>query len=197
MKKNQTLKGLLVISAIAAMSYTVSIQAQTPVIAGQSDAIHQADSKNKLSAGGIKAVEDMAQANLNEIAAVRLALNKTKSSEVKAFAQQMVKDHTDALNKVHAVAHQKGVTLPTEPNAKHKSMAAELEKLNGDAFDKMYMKNAGTKDHKMVLSMLQSDATKIKDPEVKALVKAHTPVVEQHLKSAQQLVEESNKSSGK
>ena len=39
----------------------------------------------------------------------------------------------------------------------------------------------------MVLSKLQSDASKIKDPDVKALADAHIPVVEQHLKSAQQM----------
>ena len=43
-------------------------------------------------------------------------------------------------------------------------MADKLEKESGDAFDKLYMENAGTKDHKMVLSKLQSDAKNIKDP---------------------------------
>ncbi|NQD63882.1 DUF4142 domain-containing protein, partial [Enterobacter sp. CM29] len=32
-----------------------------------------------------------------------------------------------------------------------------------------------------------SDASKIDDPDVKALAKEHTPVVEQHLKSAEQM----------
>jgi putative membrane protein len=39
----------------------------------------------------------------------------------------------------------------------------------------------------MVLSTLQSDAKKINDPDVKALADAHTPVVEKHLKAAQQM----------
>ncbi|KAB0850520.1 DUF4142 domain-containing protein, partial [Cronobacter sakazakii] len=77
--------------------------------------------------------------------------------------------------------------------AKHKAMAAKLEKESGDAFDKQYMENAGTKDHKMVLSKLQSDAKKIKDADVKALADAHTPVVEEHLKSAEQMSKHSGK----
>ena len=129
----------------------------------------------------------MAQANINEIAAAKIALNKTQSVEVKTFAQKMVEDHGSALTKVQAVAKQKEVTLPTAPDAKHKAMADKLEKQSGGAFDKMYMENAGIMDHKMVLSTLKSDATKIKDPDVKALADAHTPVVEQHLKSAQHM----------
>lgn len=189
MQKSKTL-GLIAVSAVAAMFSTLSVQAQTPT---QSSAASQAESGTKLSAGDEKALKDMAQANINEIAAAKLALSKAQSSEVKAFAQKMVDDHGDALTKVQAVAQQKGVTLPTEPDAMHKNMAAELEKQSGEAFDKMYMENAGTKDHKMVLAQLQSDAKMIQDPAVKALADEHTPVVEQHLKSAGQMSKQADK----
>ena len=186
MQKSKTLKGLLAVSVAAAMFSAVGVQAQT-TSAAQSSTVGQTGSIAKLDSGDEKALKDMAQANINEIAAAKIALNKAQSSEVKAFAQQMVDDHGGALTKVQAVAQQKGVTLPTEPDAMHKTMAANLEKQSGDAFDKMYMENAGTKDHQMVLSKLQSDAKMIKDPDVKALADAHTPVVEQHLKTAQQI----------
>ena len=189
MQKRNNLKVVLIASAVAAMFSTAAVQAQS-TSAAQSDTSAQTSSTGsmaKLSSGDEKALKDMAQANINEIAAAKIALNKAESSEVKAFAQKMVDDHGDALTKVQTVAKQKDVTLPTEPDAQHKAMADKLEKESGDAFDKMYMENAGTKDHKMVLSKLQSDAKNIKDPDVKALADAHTPVVEQHLKSAEQM----------
>jgi len=189
MQKRNNLKVVLIASAVAAMFSTAAVQAQS-TSAAQSDTSAQTSSTGsmaKLSSGDEKALKDMAQANINEIAAAKIALNKAESSDVKAFAQKMVDDHGDALTKVQTVAKQKDVTLPTEPDAQHKAMADKLEKESGDAFDKMYMENAGTKDHKMVLSKLQSDAKNIKDPVVKALADAHTPVVEQHLKSAEQM----------
>lgn len=193
MQKNKTLKGVLAVSAVVAMFSTVGVQAQTPPSAAQNGAAGQIGSNTKLSSGDEKALKDMAQANINEVAAAKIALGKAQSSEVKAFAQKMVEDHSSALTKVQTVAQQKGVELPTEPDAKHKAMAARLEKQSGSAFDKMYMENAGTKDHKMVLSKLKSDASLIKDPDVKALADAHTPVVEEHLKSAQQMSMKSGK----
>lgn len=99
----------------------------------------------------------------------------------------MIDDHGNALTKFQAVTQQKEVTLPTAPDAKHKAMADKLEKQNCGAFDKMYMENAGVIDHHKVLSTLKSDAMKIKDPDVNELSDAHTPVVEQHLKSAQHM----------
>lgn len=187
MKKNKIHAGLLAISAVVALFSTASVQAQTQTSTPQGGNAPQTVKNERLSAGDEKALKDMAQANINEIAAAKIALNKAQSADVKTFAQKMVEDHGSALTKVQAVAEQKNVTLPTTPDTKHKVMAEKLEKQSGGAFDKMYMKNAGIMDHEKVLSTLKSDATKIKDPDVKALANAHTPVVEEHLKSAQHM----------
>jgi predicted outer membrane protein len=141
----------------------------------------------KLSAGDEKILKDMAMANMAEVEGGKLAQSKSQSSEVKAFAQQMIDDHTANLNEVKALAQARGVTLPTEPDAKHKAMAAKLEKMSGDAFDKAYMKQAGVQDHKTVHAKLVAASKKAKDPDVKALVDKTEPVVAQHLKSAEQM----------
>jgi len=251
MQKNNTLKGLLAVSAVAAMFSAVGVHAQTslssnPSQTGTSSAakpntsgktthegtidntnstgmenrnkqMHGAGASGmsdqragsaspsmgasgagqsaaggaaagaKLNASDEKAVKDMAMADMAEVETGKLALSKSQNSDVKAFAQQMVDDHGQALTKVQALAQARGVTLPTELDAKHKAMSAKLEKMSGDAFDKAYMANAGVKDHKDTKSKLTSDAKKIKDPDVKALADQHMPVVEQHLKSAQQM----------
>jgi predicted outer membrane protein len=134
-----------------------------------------------------KMLKAMAQANIAEIEAGKLAQSKSQNDQVKSFAQQMIDDHTKALNDVQALAQQKGVTLPTEPDAKHKAMATKLQSLSGDAFDKEYMAKAGVSDHKAMHSALMRDEKKAKDADVKALASKMTPVVEQHLKSAEQM----------
>jgi putative membrane protein len=143
-------------------------------------------SSGKLSAADEKIVKDMAQANINEIEAAKLAQSKSQNDQVKSFAQQMIDDHTKGLTDVQQLAQQKGVTLPTEPDAKHKAMAAKLEKMSGAAFDKAYMSQAGVSDHKMVHSKLVSAEKKAKDADVKALAEKMEPIVAQHLKSAEQ-----------
>jgi hypothetical protein len=106
-------------------------------------------------------------ANMAEIEGGKLAQSKGQSAEVKAFGQQMIDDHTANLKEVQALAQARGVTLPTEPDAKHKAMAAKLEKMSGADFDKAYMKQAGVQDHKTVHSKLMAASKKAKDPEVK------------------------------
>lgn len=140
-----------------------------------------------LSKSDQKIVMDMARANMAEIEAGKLAQSKSQNDQVKNFAQQMIDDHTKALNDVQALAQAKGVTLPTEPDARHKAMAAKLGNMSGDAFDRAYMAQAGVSDHKMVHSMLSRDQSRAKDPDVKALAAKMLPTVDQHLNSAQQM----------
>jgi predicted outer membrane protein len=154
--------------------------------AGQSTAAGAAAGA-KLSSGDEKILKDMAMADMAEVEGGKMAQSKGQSSEVKAFGQQMIDDHTQNLNEVKALAQARGVTLPAEPDAKHKAMAAKMEKMSGDAFDKAYMTQAGVQDHKTVHAKLMTAAKKAKDPELKALVEKTEPVVAQHLKAAQQM----------
>jgi putative membrane protein len=204
MEKNKVLKAIISASAAALMFNALPASAQTspandPAVngatqaganqSGMSGAAGATGSSSALTSADKKGLMDVATANINEIAAGKIAVTKAQSPEVKAFAQQMIDDHTKSLTEVQTLAQAKGVTLPTEPDAKHKAMAAKLEKLSGADFDKAYMKNGGLADHKMVHAMLMKDEKAAKDPDVKALVAKTAPVVEQHLKSAQSIAD--------
>lgn len=174
MMKNNLTKAVLAtaIAAAVAMPYAASAQTMnTPA----------ASALNKTDQG---IVQGMARANIAEIEAAKLALANGQSEQVKTFAQQMIDDHTKALADVTTLAQNKGVTLPTEPDAKHKAMAASLAKLKGDAFDKRYMAQAGVADHTAVHAALKKDEARAKDPDVKALAAKMLPTVEQHLHNA-------------
>ncbi|GAB2869545.1 hypothetical protein GCM10027277_43510 [Pseudoduganella ginsengisoli] len=150
-----------------------------------------------LSAAGVQAenlakadqtmLKQMAQANIAEIEAGKIALQKSQNSEVKAFAQQMIDDHTKGLQEVQAVAQNKGVTLPTEPDAQHKAMAKKLNRLSGDAFDREYAAQAGVSDHKKTHAYVQKVQTDAKDADVKALAGKLEPTVAKHLSHVETL----------
>jgi putative membrane protein len=157
---------------------------QQPSAAGATGAAATAGS---LSKADQKMIMDMAQGNMSEIETAKLAQSKSQNDQVKTFAQQMIDDHTKALAEVQQLASSKGVTLPTEPDKKHKAIADKLGGLSGAAFDKSYMKQAGLADHKKMHSLLATAQSKAKDPDIKALAAKLMPTVDQHLKAAQQM----------
>ncbi len=174
MMKTTLMKAVLGAAITAAFSLPLATHAQT-MNSPAAPALDKADQA---------IVIGMARANMAEIEAGKLALANAESASVKTFAQQMIDDHTKALSDVTSLAQNKGVTLPTDLDPKHKAMAAKLSKLKGNAFDKHYMAQAGVADHKQVHAKLKKDEAKAKDPDVKALASKMLPTVEQHLHTA-------------
>ena len=85
-------------------------------------------------------------AGVLDVEAGKQALAISKNKEVRAFAEQMVKDHT-AVNE-QALALVKKLKVTPEDNATSKALTtqaaakrAELAKLSGAAFDKAYIAN--------------------------------------------------------
>ena len=183
MQKKQIIKSLLAMSVAAAMFGSAGVQAQTAPAAGQPAAA----GATKLAAADRKAIMDMGMSNMAEVAMGKLAQSKSQNADVKAFATKMVDDHGKALTEVQTLAQSKGVTLPTDLDAKHKAQSAKLEKMSGDAFDKAYAQQGGVMAHKETLAKLNKAQKDTKDADVKAQVTKMIPVVEEHLKHAQEL----------
>ena len=188
MQKTQFIQRLLAVSVAAAMFGSVGAQAQTASTQmGASATAATASGTAKLTAADRKAIMDMAMSNMAEVEMGKMAQTKSQNAEVKAFAQKMVDDHGKALAEVQTLAQSKGVTLPTELDAKHKALAAKLDKANGTAFDKAYTKQGGVAAHKETLAKLQKASKAAKDADVKGQVDKTIPVVQEHLKHAEQV----------
>jgi len=140
----------------------------------------------KVASGDQTMMRDIAYSNISEIAAGKLALEKSQSDDVKRFAQKMIDDHGKAQQELQALADGKGVKLPTEPDAKHKALSKELSALKGEAFDKTYLKQGGLNDHQKTHKLLVRVQDKAKDPELKAYAAKTITAVDQHLTMAQE-----------
>ena len=95
-----------------------------------------------------------------DIKAAKQALKKSKDKNVRAFAKDMVKDHTAVNDKALALVKKLNVT--PEDNDTSKGLVkqadekrAELAKLKGAAFDKAYVDNE-VAYHKQVDSALET-----------------------------------------
>lgn len=178
MNNKPVLKQLCRLSLLGALCGLGVMQAQA-----------QAPAAGALNKADRQIVIDIAQANIAEVAAGKLAAAKGGSADVKAFGQQMVDDHTKGLQDAQQVAQGKNIALPTEPDARHKKMADKLNRLSGAAFDKAYLAQAGVADHQAVHDKLLRAQKRAADADVKALVARTQPVVDQHLAHVQQLAD--------
>ena len=131
-------------------------------------------------------------AGVIDIANAKLALQKTQNSEVRAFANDMVRDHTAVNDK--ALALVKALHVTPENNPTSQSLVkqadderAKLSALTGTAFDKAYVANEVTY-HKAVDSALESTLIpSAQNPQLKALLKTGLTIFQGHEQHAEHL----------
>ena len=141
----------------------------------------------RLSADEREWMEDLAHANLGEVEASRLALDKSQNTRVRSFAQQMVDEHQRAYQELQQLAQKKQLTLPSETDFQHKAIATALRLLSGELFDKQYIRQVGVNDHRRTVDLLQKVQRSAQDPELKAEAAKLLPTVERHLSQAREM----------
>ncbi len=124
-----------------------------------------------------------AQVNMLEIAAGKEAVSKARSPEVKKLGEQLVTDHTKIHAELKELGTRKGVTLPTELDAKHKESVDDLAKLSGDKLGKEYVDDV-VDDHDDIVEDFRKASKDLKDPDLRAWATKTLPVLERHLDTA-------------
>ncbi|WP_454618645.1 DUF4142 domain-containing protein [Bradyrhizobium cenepequi] len=125
-----------------------------------------------------------------DIAAAKQALTKASSKDVKAFAEDMVRDH-EAVNK-QALDLVKKLNVTPEDNDTSKALSkqaadklAELGKLKGAAFDKAYVANE-VAYHKTVDSALETKLIpSASNAELKSLLQTGLKIFQGHEQHAE------------
>jgi putative membrane protein len=115
-----------------------------------------------------------------EVELGRMAAQKASNSDVKTFGKHMVDDHSKANDELKQLASQKGVTLPTEVDAKHKETMDRLSKLSGAAFDNAYVSEM-VRDHTEDVSEFEKEASQGQNSDVKAWAAKTLPTLRSHL----------------
>ena len=140
-------------------------------------------------------VAQAALANMAEIQFGHLAVKKAQSADVKKFAQMMIDDHVKAQKELADAASGAGVQWPKQLDDKHKQIHQRLSSLNGDRFDREYMKAMvdGHRDVEAVLAGRAGNApSNAKADETLAAnvnkwAAKTLPTVRAHLKEAEQV----------
>jgi putative membrane protein len=119
-----------------------------------------------------------------ELSLATMAQSKAKDPRVKAFAEQLVKDHQQANTELDALAAKKDVKIPAVADLQ-KTSKDRLDKLDGAAFDRAFVAQM-VRDHTKAIADFTKALTS-KDADVKAFVGKTLPTLKEHLRVAQQL----------
>jgi putative membrane protein len=141
-----------------------------------------------------------AAANRGEIAEGKLAETKATNAKVKAFARQIVTDHTAMLSEGNSFAKKNNITpdsTKSDVQDLQKDATSELQDLNSKAKGADWDKNFIDKEidgHKKVLEKLQNAQNGTTNAQLKDMLTKAATKVQQHLDKAQALKDSTLKS---
>jgi putative membrane protein len=127
-----------------------------------------------------------------DIEAAKQAISKSTNKDVRAFAEDMVRDHTAVNDKALALVKKLNVT--PEDNDTSRALTkqaadkrAELSKLNGAEFDKAYIANE-VAYHKTVNGALETTLIpSASNPELKSLLQTGLKIFQGHQQHAEEV----------
>ena len=122
----------------------------------------------------------------HEVELGRLAADRASNSDVKSFANRMVRDHSGAGDELAQIASRLGISAPNEDDASFKQLFDRLSKLTGAEFDRTYMSEM-VEGHMKAAGEIEGYANNGHNPDLKAWASKAAPVVREHLQMAQDI----------
>jgi putative membrane protein len=172
-------------SANAAVPSPAAQATQTAEAKRRVTHVPSADVSSKNTSAAI--LEQIHQADLKEIAIGKMAEQKASSDEVRAYADQLVKDHTSADQMVVATAQKKGTRLRDSQGSHGKVAQQKLSSASGAQFDRLFLEQSSA-DHKKLISELNQEREDASDDDIEALIDKIVPILQQHQDLAQILL---------
>ncbi|MFK0310342.1 DUF4142 domain-containing protein [Pseudomonas sp. NPDC090233] len=130
-------------------------------------------------------VDAATEAGIAEVVTGNLAMEKSQNAEIKAFAQQMVTDHTKANQKLGDIARKLDISVPDEAALTDKVKKMILE-WREESFDKSYVNNQ-VDAHEKAVELFKKEAASSDKAELKAFASETLPTLEHHLEQAKAL----------
>jgi putative membrane protein len=131
-------------------------------------------------------VTNAAIGDMYEIEAGKIAQQKGRSADVKAFGKMMVTDHTALSNEMKPLVIAAGKTLPTGLDERRKGMIDNLNAAAPADFDQVYLSQQEAA-HSETLTLMQGYADNGDDAGLKAAAAKAAPKVQAHLDQVKKL----------
>jgi putative membrane protein len=130
-----------------------------------------------------------ARGGVAEIELARLAEQKTRSGPVREFAQQMIKDHSQANDALGKLAEEDGVPAPDQLGAEHRHVRDGLLSLSGPEFDIEYLR-VQMQNHQRMAQLLEYEIGSGADAQIRDFASSALPKVFVHLAMARDLLDQ-------
>jgi putative membrane protein len=127
-----------------------------------------------------------ARSNYFEIKSSKVALERSKDHDVRAFARLLIRDHVKAQAELARIAKAKHVKLPSKPSLAQRAVIKRLAHTKHGHFDHAYL-HAQVKAHKQAIALFEKEVKKGRNKHFRAFAAKSLPILRHHLHVALKL----------
>jgi putative membrane protein len=133
-------------------------------------------------------VPNAARGDMYEIMAADIALERSQNAQVRALAEMIKTDHTEASEAMKRVVPQAApdVQMPTELDERRQGMIDNLRSASAANFDRVFLDQQVTA-HNEALTLHRGFSDNTDAPQLAEHARAAVPKIEAHLRRAEQL----------
>ena len=131
-------------------------------------------------------IRDAGLDNLAGLELGRLAVDSAESPAVRDFARELVAAHDRSIKELRTIAARQKLTPPTEIDAERAQRLAELESLEGAAFDAAFLDPAA-EEHRRLIAVLERAQGTSSDNSVRLYVRKQLAIAREHLDTAESI----------
>jgi putative membrane protein len=176
--------GAIVAAAALLAAHGAAVQAQAVPAPAQGQALAAVP----LNSADLEFMLYAAHVNHATVAAARLALQRSGNAEVQELAQRLIDTHQGAQQRLRRLAEADGVALPRTPSRQHSYVIDGLQGLDGQQFDRSFVRRIAIAEHRDALQRFQAQATAAgRDEQLAAYAEALLPRLRRDLAAAQSL----------
>lgn len=118
-----------------------------------------------------------------------MAAEKATDPQVKAYGDQLQKDHAAANMKLAQLASTKGITASEALEGDARTQLDDLAKLSGADFDRAFMERFGVAAHEKAIALFERQAKEGQDPDIRAFAEQSLATLRTHLQTSQQVAQ--------
>ena len=130
-------------------------------------------------------VTKVAVSDMFEIQSSKLAAQKGNEN-IRAFAQQMITDHTKTTSELKGLVGKAKAKLPSGMDSEHQKKLDQLQKLAADKFDATYA-SMQVQAHEEAVNLFEAYASTGDNAQLKAWAAKTLPALKEHLQHARAL----------
>jgi predicted outer membrane protein len=129
----------------------------------------------------------IASSSLAQIEGARLVLKSTKNADMTDFAQRIVRDHRDTLERLRRIVGPRGLELPQAATGRHADLVTKLGGVAPAERDDAFIHRFGLDAHKEAIALTERHVKEGRDGDLKRYAEDLVKTLHEHMSAARKL----------